>query len=76
MTAQVKRFPKPNPNLNPQTDDIANRLHDIARELGVIYWAAAGLQGTIGDGHHLAGIELVAGRLQREIEAMAEELQS
>jgi hypothetical protein len=76
MTATVKRFPKSNPNFNPKTDDIANRLRDIAHELGVIYWAAAGLQETLGDGDHLVGIEHGAGRLQAELKALAEELRS
>jgi hypothetical protein len=57
-------------------DGIGNRLSDIASELSVIYWACAGLRETISGGNQLSGIEHLADRLQRELEAIAEEVRT
>ncbi len=55
---------------------VVERLQDVAREVSVIYWACAGLRETIGDGHELDGLERLAHRIQGELEAIAEEVQS
>jgi hypothetical protein len=53
-------------------DDIGDRLRDIAALVSVIYWACAGLSEVVT--HECKGIEHLAHTIQRQIEAIAEEV--
>jgi hypothetical protein len=55
-------------------DRIANRLRDIDNQIGVIYWACSGLRETIGEGDEMQGLVDMAHNLQRELEAIVEEV--
>jgi hypothetical protein len=73
MTALIKRFPQPNPNFNPKTNDITNRLETSAREAALLSLAVTGIM-QLHQSDEAWPLRDAADRLASDLRALAEEI--